>query len=118
MIQVRRPGQHRSNITDDCFYHMDICNRDMQCRELFFDYTDKCALAFSGKPMTADKEMMCKEAARMLIEYNEFGKNITQCECNTYPELCKEMFKNRFLFNKVHRTCYNTYTHIVTPTVM
>ena len=55
--------------------------------------------------MKADQEMMCKETAKELVEYKEFGKNITQCECNTYPELCKEMFKNRFLFDKVLMNC-------------
>ena len=51
--------------------------------------------------MIRNQEIRCRKAARMLIEYEKFGKNITECVCNTYPELCKELFMNRFLFDKV-----------------
>lgn len=107
----------------------------MECRKYFFDYTDKCAMAFSGKQMgppnddermtndtekikafndtkNDDKKMnssqtrrpsdtMCMEAAKKLFDYKQFGEAITRCECDSYPELCKHLFKNRFLLNKV-----------------
>ena len=101
ILQDCTPGRNTTTNREDCFYHMEVCNKDMQCRELFFDYTEKCTLAFSGKPMIRNQEIRCRKAARMLIEHEKFGKNITECVCNTYPELCKELFMNRFLFDKV-----------------
>jgi len=80
---------------------MEKCNRDMRCRDYFFNYTDKCAMAFSGRKMNSSQNNMCKEAARELFSYKQFGRNITRCECDTYPELCKELFKNRFLLDRV-----------------
>ena len=44
---------------------------------------------------------MCMEAAEKLYNYKHFGENITRCECDNYPELCKRLFKNRFLLNEV-----------------
>ena len=44
---------------------------------------------------------MCIEAAMNLFTYRRFGENITRCECDSYPELCKDLFKNRFLLRRV-----------------
>ena len=87
--------------TNDCFNHMERCNRDMQCRDYFFNYTDQCAKAISGDEMKPHQGNMCKETAEELFNYKRFGQNITQCECDTYPELCKDLFKNRFLLDRV-----------------
>ena len=58
-------------------------------------------MAFSGEQMTSDQENVCEEAAKKLFTYKQFGENFANCECKAYPELCKELFKNRFLLGKV-----------------
>lgn len=94
--------QNMSEVTNDCFDHAERCNRDAQCSEDLFNYTSKCAMVFSGEQMTPDQEIICKEAAKKLIS---FGENFTNCECNAYLELCKELFKNRFLLDRVCVKC-------------
>ena len=56
---------------------------------------------------------MCKEAAEELFKYKRFGENITRCECHTYPELCKDLFKNRFLLDTVCGQRINRVTNTV-----
>ena len=51
--------------------------------------------------MTPDQETLCEEAANKLFTYEQLEENFTNCECNAYPELCTELFKNRFLLDKV-----------------
>ena len=58
-------------------------------------------MAFSGEQMTPDQENVCEETAKKLFAYKQFGENFAKCECSAYPELCKELFKNRFLLDKV-----------------
>ena len=58
-------------------------------------------MAFSGDQMTPDQETLCEEAANKLFTNEQLGENFTNCECNAYPELCTELFKNRFLLDKV-----------------
>ena len=52
--------------------------------------------------MNRHEEGMCREAAKKMSSYRHFGENITRCECDSHPELCKDLFKNRFLLNKVY----------------
>ena len=94
-----------SEATNDCFDYAEGCNRDTQCSNDLFNYTEQCALAFSGEQMTPNQETMCKETAKKLLAYEQFGENFTNCECNTYSELCKQLFKNRFLLDKVQIKC-------------
>ena len=75
---------------------MERCNKDVQCSGYLFNYTNQCAMAFSGEQMTSDQENVCEEAAKKLFTYKQFGENFKNCECSAYPELCKELFKNRF----------------------
>ena len=94
-----------SETANDCFDYAERCNRDTQCSSDLFNYTDQCAVAFSGEQMTPNQETKCQEAAKKLLSYKQFGETSTNCKCNTYPELCKQLFKNRFLLNKVWILC-------------
>jgi len=76
---------------------------------LFFHYTDKCAMVLSGEQGTPDQEMKCKEAADNFTGFKEFGDKFMKCDCVTYPELCKELFKNRFLFDEVYMLMFIHY---------
>ena len=106
MFQTCNDNQHSiSEATNDCFDYAERCNRDTQCSNDLFNYTDQCAVAFSGEQITPNQEAMCKETAKKLLVYEQFGENFTNCECNTYSELCKQLFKNRFLLDKVHIKC-------------
>ena len=58
-------------------------------------------MAFLGKQMTPNQENVCEEAAKKLFTYKQFGESFANCECSAYSELCKELFKNRFLLGKV-----------------
>jgi len=58
-------------------------------------------MALSGELVTLDQVMRCKEAASKFTGYKNFGDKFMKCECITYPELCGELFKNRFLFDEV-----------------
>ena len=51
--------------------------------------------------MNRSEHNMCRQAGMKLFSYRRFGENITRCECDSYPELCKDLFKNRFLLNRV-----------------
>ena len=94
--------QNKSELViDDCFDHVERCNGDVECSDYLFNYTNQCATVFSGEQVVLEQETMCEEAARKLFTYKQFGEHFMNCECNSYPELCKELFKNRFLLDRV-----------------
>ena len=88
-------------VTNDCFDYAERCNRDTQCSNDLFNYTNQCAVVFSGEQVAPNQGATCKEAAKKLLSYKQFGENFTNCECSTYQELCKELFKNHFVLDKV-----------------
>ena len=63
-------------------------------------------MEMSGEQVTPDQEMKCKEAANKFTGYKQFGDKFMKCDCITYPELCEELFKNRFLFDEVYVNVY------------
>ena len=79
--------QNKSKLTEDCFDHAARCNRDVECSDYLFNYTNQCGMAFSGDQMTPDQDISCKEAANKLFTYEQLGENFTNCECNAHPEL-------------------------------
>ena len=94
-----------SEATNDCFDYAERCNRDTQCSSDLFNYTNQCSVAFLGEQMTPNQEAMCKETAKKLLGYEQFGEKFINCQCKTYSELCKQLFKNRFLLDKVQIKC-------------